>query len=185
MYGPIPEDIEQLLDRIRAGELADDLESEVIDFKEDPVVLGRELKESLGYNNGNSEAKLRELLIDASICFANSVFGDSVIVLGVADKTGGSDAFTGTTAVVANVENVIFDNTVPGLRVEARECDYHGTRLLLVEVPRGRTIHTKKDGQASHRIGTACLQMTPEHIAAVRSERAAGGGRTARESRND
>lgn len=171
MYGPIPEDIEQILDRIRDGELADDLESDTLDFKEDPVVLARELRESLGYSNGNPAEKLYELLIDASLCFANSTFGESFVVLGVADKIGGAAAFTGTTAVVANIENVIFDGTNPGLRVDATECDYHGTRLLLIRVPESRTVHTNRAGHASHRVGSACLQLRPVEIAALRAFR--------------
>ena len=171
MYGPIPEDIEQILDRIRDGELADDLESDTLDFKEDPVVLAQELRESLGYNNGNPASKLHELLVDASLCFANSTSGESLVVLGVADKIGGPAAFTGTTAVVANVENVIFDHTDPGLRVEATACDYHGTRLLLIRVPESHTVHTNTDGHASHRVGSACLQLSPVEVAALRTFR--------------
>lgn len=64
------------IEAIRQGAVPDTLEGDRLDFKEPADV-----KETL------------RILADASVCFANAVGGD--IVLGVRDKAGGPQAFTG------------------------------------------------------------------------------------------
>ncbi|MGI0011057.1 MAG: ATP-binding protein, partial [Nitrosopumilaceae archaeon] len=68
---PSREDILHLLDELDKGKIADDLESEVLDFK--PWLA--DLKEN------------QAVAVELAVCFANSEGG--VIVFGVKDRTRG------------------------------------------------------------------------------------------------
>lgn len=102
------------------------------------------------------------MILDECICFVNGTGGDAHIVLGVSDKEAGSAAFSGTTADVDELERHVFNRTVPNLRVEASEFLYNETRLLLIRIPSGLAVYSRKSGAASHRVGTDCLPMGEE-----------------------
>jgi hypothetical protein len=71
---PSREDILRLLDELNKGKIADDLESEVVDFK--PWLA--DIKEN------------QAVAVELAICFANSEGG--VVVFGVRDRTRGRRA---------------------------------------------------------------------------------------------
>lgn len=68
-----PLEVLQALDAIEDGATANSLESQTLDFKEDPAVHPQ---------NGNPDASLVEFLADETVCFSNGDGGVSYIVLG-------------------------------------------------------------------------------------------------------
>lgn len=157
----LPPEILRAIENIEAGEIADSQESETLDFKEDASISGR----------GN-DAKLVEVLIDASVCFANGPGGDAHLVLGVADKTPGLDAFKGTNQATSWIEQKIFVNTRPNLRVEAEEIFVNDQRLIWIRIPKAYTLYERTKGQASRRVGTDCIPMSTEDRRVLIAKRA-------------
>lgn len=166
-YGAMREDeldfIIQALRSIEAGATADSLESEILDFKEDPAVHPR---------NRNPDASLVEFLIDEAVCFSNADNGNAFIVLGVADKKSGPEAFTGTQRELDWLIRKIFEGTQPNIHVEADELEWCGARLIVLRVPRGITLYQRPKGQASKRVGTRCVPLTEHQRRALFFERA-------------
>ncbi|OFT66926.1 helix-turn-helix domain-containing protein [Corynebacterium sp. HMSC05D03] len=131
----------QALRSIEAGATADSLESEILDFKEDPAVHPR---------NRNPDASLVEFLIDEAVCFSNADNGNAFIVLGVADKKSGPEAFTGTQRELDWLIRKIFEGTQPNIHIEAEELEWCGARLIVLRVPRGITLYQRqRDRRAS------------------------------------
>lgn len=138
------------IDAISSGASARDLESQHLDFKEDPA--------RTAHPRSNPDSQRAQILLDAAICFANAE-GESHLVLGVNDKARGPDAFTGTDADPQDVRAKIFNRTVPNLTVEVEEIFVGGTRLLDLRIPTGLGVYTRTDGAASHRVGTDCVPL--------------------------
>ncbi|BAU97151.1 ATP-dependent DNA helicase [Corynebacterium suranareeae] len=157
----LPPEILRAIESIEAGEIADSQESETLDFKEDPSFKGR----------GN-DAKLVEVLTDASVCFANGPGGDAHLILGIADKTPGTAAFTGTLKATSWIEQRIFANTRPNLRVEAEEIFVNDQRLIWIRIPKAYTLYERTKGQATRRIGTDCIPMSTEDRRVLIAQRA-------------
>ncbi|RRO88718.1 ATP-binding protein [Corynebacterium bovis] len=148
--GLLPKPLSDALEQIWRGETADALECEWLDFKEDPVHHGA----------GNPDAKMVDVLLDASVCFANGPAEAGFIVVGVNDRTGGPDAFTGTERSGDDLVPKIFLKTRPSLRVEAQETFVHGTRLVVIRVPRGLDVYERTNGSARRRVGNRCEPLT-------------------------
>ena len=85
-WDALPSYVRLALQAIHDGATADSQESLILEFKEDPTA--RE-------GNG-ARAKLVEKLLNEAICMANSEAATGHIVVGVADRTPGAGAFTGT-----------------------------------------------------------------------------------------
>ena len=145
-----PLEVLQALDAIEDGATANSLESQTLDFKEDPAVHPQ---------NGNPDASLVEFLADETVCFSNGDGGVSYIVLGVSDKTPGQAAFTGTNRDPDWIVRKIYNNTQPHIQVEITPVERAGKRLLIIRVPRGLTLYQRPKGQASRRIGKKCKPM--------------------------
>lgn len=167
MMSPLPQEVAHALDAIRAGATGDALESSTLDFKEDPARVPTRQRGS-----GNPDAKVVESVLDAAICFANGSAGEAHIVLGVADKRAGLEAFSGTDRDAQWVERKVFESTIPHLRVEARDLSYHEVRLLLIRVPEGLSVYTRTNGAARRRVGTQCVPMTENDRRALQYARA-------------
>lgn len=146
----VPAFIDDALTAIFEGATGNDRESAVLDFKEDPARTGE---------RGNADARAIEILLDEAICFANGVAGDGYIVFGVADKTPGPAAFTGTDRDADYLVKRILDKTRPPLRVEGRTVERNGATLILFRVPEGLTVYTRTSGAATQRVGTSCLPL--------------------------
>lgn len=146
------------LSEIEAGKKADSLESQILDFKEDPAVHPQ---------NKNPDADLLEFLYNEVICFANADGGVAHIVLGVNDKKGGPEAFTGTDRSPEWLVEKIYNNTEPHLQVEAFEIKWCGSRLILLRVPRGMTLYRRPKGQVSKRVGTSCVPLGEDDRRAI------------------
>ncbi|MDA0159273.1 putative DNA binding domain-containing protein [Solirubrobacter ginsenosidimutans] len=144
----------QSLEAVYAGDSADSHETERIDFKQE---------------NTRSRGDTEKLLVEATLCFANSSGGS--IVVGVRNKPGGPDAFVGTTLDAVLLKQRIFEQTVPHLAVDVEAIDFHGTRLLVIRVPESPEIHADTQGRAPRRINTDCINMSPAEQLRHREDR--------------
>lgn len=154
-------EIEDALRAIAGGMVPDKLETATLDFKQDPATAA--------LRPGNPPARLVELMIEATVCFANASGG--TIVLGVADRTSGPSAFTGTSVDPEWLRLKLFNGTRPNLVTDVRELHYRDVRLLLVDVPEGLDLYTDSRGRAVSRSGTTCLPVPEEDRRALAWQR--------------
>lgn len=159
----VPDEVALALRAILDGAMADSLEGQHLDFKEDPARAARPA--------GNPDARLAEIVLDTAICFANAD-GESHVILGVADRTAGPAAFTGTDADPDLLRRRIFDRTQPNLSVEIREFHVGEVRLLDIRVPQGLSVYSRKNMAASRREGTSCVPLTDDLRQQIGFERA-------------
>ncbi|HEX6074608.1 MAG TPA: ATP-binding protein, partial [Micromonosporaceae bacterium] len=146
------EDVMAALDAIRAGAIADRVESRRLDFK----------------RQGRSREDTVRDLAAAAACFANADGG--TLVVGVRDRVPGVAAIEGTDLDPVQVARRVYELTQPPLTVDTEFTTYAGKRLLLVAVPRSVEIH-QVEGRATHRVGTSCEPMTATQIANAVGER--------------
>ena len=149
---PIPTnaDIIDLLDRLDT-EIADDLESDRLDFKP--------------WSGAKSDMKVA---VEYAVCFANADGG--VVVFGVADNTRGrSNAIQGASGYNLDTwRRGIFDATRPNLPVEVSELTVpEGTGILLVvRVAKGPSPpYGTAQGMFKQRVGKNCMPMDPREFA--------------------
>lgn len=144
MSVPMLDDILALLDRLE-GHIADDLESEHLDFKP-----SQGPKEDL------------KVACEYAVCFANA--GGGVVVFGVADKIKGrAQAIQGTQGHDVDVfKRAIYDGTRPGIEAEVFELPVpEGTgRLLVMRVPEGlQKPYGTAAGLFKQRVGKNCMPL--------------------------
>lgn len=151
----LPRDVAEALDRILDGAVADDLESGVLDFKEDPSHTPTR----------RPDDKAADMLVKTACCFANGSAGRGFIVFGIADRTPGPDAFNGTERDPAQIAHQIFAATRPHLTVDAWAAYAHGARIVVIRVPAGLAVYTGPDQVVRHRVGDACLPLAGEPLA--------------------
>ena len=125
------EELRKLLERLD-GESADDLESEVLEFKSSRVSV-KAIRESV-------------------VAFANTKGG--ALVIGVDDKSRTrAEAIEGTDNFdTADLRRTIYDGTAPNITVDIQELIEPEGRVLLIRVPQG-SFHTTTDGNARIRVG--------------------------------
>lgn len=139
--------IEALFARIRAGSKPRDLESDVLEFKEEEA---------------SDLRRVLEMLADAVVCLANSEGG--TIVAGVTNGRPGPEALVGvsTKLTVDIVRRGIFDRTRPSLSVPVSDYLEGGRRFLIITVPKGAVFYSNNSGTATRRLGTECRPFPPE-----------------------
>lgn len=140
------------IERILAGAAPKDCESVTLDFKEDKA----------------SEPDLLAKIVRAAVCFANSAGG--VIVIGVADKTPGAAAFTGTMRSPETLRQRLHEMTKPPLLVDI-EVRAHPARLLVVRVLSGSSVHADTQGRAWQRLNCECVPLEPAELMRLGDER--------------
>lgn len=145
--------LEELLTAVLDGTAATDLESDILDFKED---------------RGSRDDLVRHI-VDAAVCFANERGG--TIVVGVNDKATGPTAFTATELDPSILRQRINELTEPRLLTDVETIVFADARLLTVQVPEGLDVYATTKGQASRRLGTDCVPMSPNDIARLSYER--------------
>lgn len=160
----VPEHIEDALEAVHSGATADSQESLTLEFKEDPA---RSSGNDAGTETSGTaaRAKLLEKLVDEAICMANSEAATGDIVVGIADKTPGPAAFTGTNLSEEDIARSIFNRTRPNLQVQVTAVDGWGARLLVIHVPEARALYSRQDGAAKQRIADkqfSCKPLTEE-----------------------
>lgn len=149
----LPTEVADALEAILAGETAHERESSTLDFKEP---------------SRREDETIRDL-VDAVLCFANSAGG--TVVLGVANKVRGRNAFVDVELQVDVARKRIYDLTQPHLVVDVSELVVEGSRLLVIRAPESSEIHSDMRGRAPRRIGTDCMPMSPQDQARLREER--------------
>ena len=144
----------QLLDEIERGARASDLESTILEFKQESPSV----KETL------------DILADAVVCMANTDGG--TVVLGVSDKIAGAPAILGVVGVdEASISKGVFDRTRPSLSVPVIPHRRLGKDLYEVVVPKGATLYSNQKGTATRRVNDECRPFTPEEQRQVLSAR--------------
>ena len=124
--------------------IADDLESETLDFKECPT-----------------EAKLRELSKEMAVCFGNASGG--TVVFGVKERIIGCDkAIAGLDFApdLAALNAFLYDSIDPKLPVQLEWLTYRARRLLLMHVHPSMPPYTTTSGKGWVRIGKDCKPLT-------------------------
>ena len=149
---PISEEVIGAFDRIDGGGSPADLESETLDFKSE---------------RGGSTKTLR-VVAKAAACLANGRGG--TVVVGIEDDRSGPEAFSGTDLDQLRARRYIFETVEPPLTVAVDEYVHRDTRLLIIGVPVGAAVHGV-GGRVTRRMGRSCLQLAPDHIAALHDER--------------
>src|SRR5699024_789558 len=160
----LPDDVRAALEEIWRGAKASEFEDENLEFKEDPSRLS-------GKKAKAPEAKIVEFALTEAICFANSDGGDGYIVIGVADRSRGPEAFTGTDIEPLWLQKKVFDGTLPHLHVDVAEATFRDVRLVVVRVPPGLSLYTRTNGAAYARHGTSCVPLTEDQRTAIRDRR--------------
>jgi ATP-dependent DNA helicase RecG len=146
-------ELTEVLDAISRGAVPADVETHNLDFKAQP----------------DSKPDAIRILVEASICFANSAGG--TVVMGIVDKSGGPDAFRGCDLDPRIVQRRINELTEPPLMVGTRQREFMGATLLVVDVFQSFDIHADKQGRATHRIGTECRPLSTAEHRRLREER--------------
>jgi len=141
------DEIHRLLDRLD-HQIADDLESQDLDFKEWKF---RSIRDALA------------MVVEMAVCMANGDGG--TVVFGVADRVKGRNlALTGVPVEIdANrLMRAVYDATDPKLTPRFEELRIpEGTgRLLLMQVHGGLPPYTDTQGQAKIRRGKDCVPLT-------------------------
>lgn len=108
---------------------ADSLETTVLDFKEEK----------------GSQGDFERVYLDAAICFANTAGG--VVVLGVADRVKGRQAFTGISIQAEQVRQHVYELTRPHLTVDVFNSRANPSCLIMSVPQSADFIQTPKDGQ--------------------------------------
>lgn len=163
-WDALPSYVRLALEAIHDGATADSQESLILEFKEDPTV-----REGKG-----ARAKLVEKLLNEAICMANSEAATGHIIVGVADRTAGADAFTGTELSEEDIARRIFNGTKPNMNVQVTAVHAWGVRLVVIHVPEARALYTRGDGAAKRRTADSqfsCQPMTEELRRAIDSAR--------------
>ncbi len=146
-------DVARILAEIDSGRTPAELESQTLEFKQD-----KRLPEDT-----------ERLIVEVAVCFANGAGG--TIVLGVADRGTGPQAFLGTSLAIDQLRQSVYASTQPGLLVEVQELVHRGVRLLVVRVPEGVDVYADSKGRPYQRIGNQCQPMPVAEATRLREER--------------
>ena len=145
------EEIRALLDELDLV-VADDLESDMLDFKQDV----------------NNQKERVNLIVDSVVCFANSKGG--TLVLGIRDKLRSPSRAEAVVGVSNNIDvsklkEQIFNKTDPHITPQVEFLDVPEGRLLLIHVmPGSNPPYSTSAGQQTRRVGKNCLPLTGSMI---------------------
>ena len=148
-----PEKILSLLPQLDE-QIADELETETLDFKECP-----------------NEVKLRELAKEMAICFGNASGG--TVVFGVRERvTGCEKAIVGIDFApdLEALKGTLYDSIDPKLPVQFEWLMYGQTRLLLMHVYPSMPPYTTTSGKGWMRIGKDCKPLTGSLLRQLREK---------------
>jgi ATP-dependent DNA helicase RecG len=146
--------------RVLDGEVAGTVETETLDFTEDPTRRGPHGQLQAGATQDDGAARY---FADEAACMANHEGG--VLVAGVDDKGAGAGAFVGTALRASWLRARIRELTTPPLVVGVETIETTGSRLLVLSVPRnpGPEPHaasvSKRGRRIARRVGTGCHEL--------------------------
>lgn len=135
-------------------QIADDLESETLDFKECP-----------------SESKLREMAKEMAICLGNASGG--TVVFGVRERVRGCDKAIIGIDFAPDLEALnatLYDSIDPKLPVQFEWMMYNSRRLLLMHVYPSMPPYTTTSGKGWMRIGKDCKPLTGSLLRQLREK---------------
>jgi ATP-dependent DNA helicase RecG len=154
------------LEAVCLGAVADSVESEIVDFKEESGTVGRGgLRVPIPPQH---EPAAAALAADAA-CMANSDHG-GVLVVGVEDQGAGPAALRGTYLDLEWLRRRIYALTQPGYTVEIEELSFRGARLYLVLVPPALE-EVRVGGKLRTRMGKDCVELTGDRARAFLERR--------------
>jgi ATP-dependent DNA helicase RecG len=134
--------------------VADDHEDQQLDFKRE----------------SDSLRDTQQDVADAAACFANAAGG--TVIVGIADRVSGPEAFTGTTLDASTLRRRIFEITDPELDVRVTDFTFEGARLLRVDVQEGLDVYVAGKKKApTRRHEDQCLPMSTTDISRLHDER--------------
>lgn len=139
----LPGEVRSALDAVAAGARVSTVETTRLDFKEDAA----------------SEKESYRVILNAALCFANTVGGS--VVVGVDDDEAGPGALVGSSLNPDLIKKYVYENSRPRLLVDCRAELYRGTQLVVVDIRADEEIYADAKGRAPHRIGTDCVGMDP------------------------
>ncbi|MEQ7847453.1 ATP-binding protein [Nocardioides kribbensis] len=147
---PVHDAVQDALARLAAGQPVDDVERQVVDFKEE---AGRRDKSGqVGPGSLNNEAAADKLTGEA-ICMANTPGGGALIV-GVADDGTLIGAATGAEWLRKRV----YEKSQRLLTIDVREAHVNGVRVLVLMVPQA-VEPIRWNGKINWRVGDACVEV--------------------------
>lgn len=135
-------------------QIADDLETETLDFKECP-----------------SEIKLREMAKEMAICLGNASGG--TVVFGVRERVRGCDKAIIGIDFAPDLEALnatLYDSIDPKLPVQFEWMMYNSRRLLLMHVYPSMPPYTTTSGKGWMRIGKDCKPLTGSLLRQLREK---------------
>lgn len=129
------------------------LETSTLDFKQDKPLKKETFQD----------------MAEAAVCFANANGG--TIVLGVADRGVGRDAFLGTSLSVDDIKERIHALTEPHLLTDVSEEEFADCRLVVIRVTPGFDVYQTTKAAPTRRMSDSCLPMSPADISRLLEER--------------
>lgn len=152
---------------VRRGASAHDVETEIIDFKEEHGSVRRDgMRVAI---SPQDEAAARALTAEAA-CLAMSEHG-GVLVVGVDNKAAGNDAFVGSHLDLDWLRQRIYALTEPNMALDViEEHTEAGARLYLINVPPAME-EIRVDGKLRARHGTDCVEMSGDRARAFLERR--------------
>jgi ATP-dependent DNA helicase RecG len=141
------------LGAIAKGATADEVEHQRLDFK----------------TQGRSRSDAVDDLAEAAACFANASGG--TVIVGVADRVRGAEAFVGTDLEAGFVRRRIFEKTQPNLDVVVRELTHSDKRLLSIEVQEGLDVYVANGKAPKRRFEASCLPLSGTDLMRLSDER--------------
>ena len=155
-YLPQPqrrEEVERVLRALsEGGASADELESAVVDVKEE---AGRRAGDGSIMPGSPHNNEAAEKLAEAAACMANSA-GGGALVVGVDDKTG---RIIGAETDPQWLRSRIYDLTDRKLVVQVDRVTANGTEILIIEVPQALE-PVPYQGKYQHRVDARCVPAT-------------------------
>lgn len=147
------DELNEILTAIIGGDVADDHESQTLDFRQD----------------ARNPGETSKVLAKAAACFANAEGG--TLVLGVREGIAGEAALVGTTHAPDWCRQRIHELTTPRLLVDGSAVRFADRTFVRLDVPRGLVVH-EADGRFHRRIGKSCERMSALEIAQLSNDRA-------------
>jgi ATP-dependent DNA helicase RecG len=139
---------------VAGGTRARDVETEVLDFKEEAGTVSADGRQTI---DPNHEPAARALAA-AVACMAMSDDG-GIIVVGVDDKEAGTDAFVGSFLDLGWLRRRIHALTQPNFSIDVpEEVIQDGKRLYLINVPPALS-EIRSGGKLRARLGTDCVEL--------------------------
>ncbi len=143
------------LSAVEGGAKTSDVETDVVDFKEERGTVGPGGKRSPV--DAQHEPAAIALAAEVS-CLANSDDG-GVLVVGVDDKAAGTDAFVGTYLDLEWLRRRVHALTQPNYNVEIEELLLAGARLYLIDVPPALE-EVRSAGKLRTRLNKECVELS-------------------------